>query len=199
MGLPNATAILTTLPGGLRAVVARSDDGVVASYAVRTAARETGTLSLTGLDPRALQNVWTLAADFVQPIRVGDVLSIASYPTGAAVTAFVVDVLLTAGALVSRATCALCADTVTIDGKDCACMLAALSQDITTEFGGFLPDESQGFYLPLSACPDPEAGIATGTPIQISGEDFSVFKVSRSAKYNVLCVTATRKGAPRNG
>lgn len=195
MGLPNATSILSTLPGGLRATVSRGS--VVASLAVRTAINEAGQLSLGGLERMARNNIWTLVADFTPRVKVGDVLTVNGVP------AFVVDAMTSCGNLVSRAQVVLCEDSVTTGELVIPCHLGLLGQDVEVSLGGFLPDDVQGFFVPESILPstigdDGEAHlveIAVSTQVLISGETFNVEKVARDSRHDVLCVTCRRRGA----
>ena len=188
MSLPNATSILGTVPNGLRVVVARMDDGVVATLAVRTALHETGGLSLGGLERLAKINVWTLAADFIPRVSVGDTLTVDTVP------AFVVEAMLTCGALVNRAAVVLCEDSVTVGDIEIACQLGLLGQDMAASLGGFLPDDTQGFFVPVKLIPD-GVEIKETTPVTIAGEQFSVEKVSRDSRHGILCVTCKKRGA----
>lgn len=186
--LPNATAILSSLPSGLRAVVSRVDDGVVATLAVRTALHESGTLSLGGLDRQTKTNVWTLAADFAERVAVGDTLRVDGTP------AIVVDAMLTAGGLVSRAGVVLCEDSVTVGDIDIPCQLGLLGEDIATSLGGFLPEDTQGFFVPALLVPE-GVDIAEATPVMIAGVQMAVEKVSRDSRHGILCVTCKKRGA----
>ena len=186
--LSNATSILSRVPNGLRAAVTRVDDGVVATLAVRTALHESGSLSLGGLDRLAKVNVWTLAADFSPRIGIGDTLTVDTVP------AFVVDAMLTCGALVNRASVVLCNDSVQVGDIVLPCQLGLLGESVDISLGGFLPDDTQGFYIPGIIIPD-GVEISESTPVLISGEQFNVSKVSRDSRHGILCVTAKKSGA----
>lgn len=184
--MPNATSILSTLPNGLRAEVSR-DDGAVASLAIRTALRDSGQLSLGGMDSDLRTAVWTLASDFKTPIRVGDVLMVDKVP------AIVVDVLTTCGNLVCRSQVLLCEDTVTINDVDIACSIGLLDQSVDPGLGGFLPEDMQGLFIPESLLPE-GVTITQSTVVTFHGEDLVVEKVSRSPDHSILCVTCKRRG-----
>jgi len=99
MGLPNATSILSTLPGGLRVTVKRGS--VVASLAVRTSITETGQSSEGVVDRFARANIWTIMADFDPRIKVGDMLTVNG------IQGIVVEATSSCGDLISRATVVL--------------------------------------------------------------------------------------------
>ena len=193
MGLPNATSLLSTLPGGLRATVSRG--GVVATLAVRTAIRDSGTLSLGGLECDVRTAVWVLTAEFPQ-VRVGDAFTVDRKP------AFTVNAMTTCGNLVSRAEVILCEDSVTVGETAVPCHLGMLAQDVEAGLGGFTPDDLQGFFVPVSAIPSvvgddgvaAPVTIAVSTQVVISGETMNVVKVARDSKHNILCVTCSRRG-----
>ena len=186
MGLPNATSILTTLPGGIRAIVRR--DSVVETCAVRTAISESGSLSLSGLERLAKINIWTLCADFTPRVSVGDVLYVDGVPS------FAVDVMTSCGNLISRANVVLCEDKVTIGDIEIPCQLGMVSQDMAMGIDGFSPDDAQGFFVPESIIPE-GVEISTASPATISGKRLTVEKISRDAKYGILCVMCRRRGA----
>ena len=185
MSLPNATSLLRTLPNGMRAVVSR--DTTVASLAVRTAIHDTGSLSLGGLECDLKTVVWTLDEEFDPAIRIGDVLLVDSVP------AFVVNAMTTCGNLVNRAQVVLCIDSVIVGDITIACHLGLLAQDVASSLGGFLPEDMQGFFVPLSVIPE-GVEIETGVPVTISGEQLIVEKVARDSRHGILCVTARRRG-----
>ncbi|MFA6063962.1 MAG: hypothetical protein WC736_15345 [Gallionella sp.] len=185
MSLPNATALLRTLPTGMRATVSRGSE--VASLAVRTAIQDSGTLSLSGLECDLKTVVWTLDEDFDPAIRIGDVLTVDDVP------AFVVNAMTTCGNLVNRAQVVLCTDSVTVNDVAVPCHLGMLSQDVAASLGGFLPDDLQGFFAPLSTIPE-GVEITVSTPVEISGEAFVVEKISRDSRHGILCVTCHRRG-----
>lgn len=184
--MPNATSILRTLPGGMRAVVTR-DDGAVASLAVRSAIQNAGTISLNGIESQVKTAVWTLVSDFKQPIRIGDVLTVDQVP------GIVTASMTTCGNLVNRAQVLLCEDTVTISDTELACQLGSLGQDMDMGLGGFLPEDMQGFFMPESLLPE-GVTITQSTSVVIAGETLLVEKVSRNTKHAVLCVTCRRRG-----
>jgi len=181
----NATSILSTLPNGLRVTVKRGNE--VASLAVRTAINESGQMSLGGIDRLARTNLWTLVADFPIRIQIGDVLTMGTTP------AFVVNAMTSCGNLINRAQVILCEDTVTISGIDIACQIGMLEQDIAVDLGGFLPEDKQGFFVPVSLLPE-GLEINQSTPVQIAGEQLIVEKIARDPRHDILCVTCRRRG-----
>ena len=69
-----------------------------------------------------------------------------------------------------------------------------MTQDADMDLGGTRPDDFQGFYVPESIIPD-SVEIAISTPVLISGSQLLVEKISRDAKYGILCVTCRKRGA----
>jgi hypothetical protein len=187
MGLPNATSILSNIPAGLRAVVSRVDDGEVATLAVRTALNESGSISLSGLDRMVRTNIWMLTVDFSGGVTVGDTLMVSNVP------AIVFDAMTSCGGLITRAAVVLCEDTVSVGDVDLACHLGMLGQDADASLGGFLPEDTQGFFIPEAIIP---AGveIAATDPVVIAGEQLIVHHVSQDHRHGVLCVTCKRRG-----
>ena len=180
MSLPNATSILSTLPSGIRATVSRG--GVVATYAVRTAINESGSLSQGGLERFAKTNVWTVCADFSPRISVGDVLKVGG------LDAFVVDAMTSCANLISKANVVLCEDVVTVGDLSFNCQLGMVSQEFEPGLTGFLPDDTQGFFVPESIIPE-GVELDISTAVVIAGKNYTVAKVSRDARYGILCVT----------
>lgn len=196
MGLPSATTILSTLPGGIRATLSR-EGGDVATYAVRMATRGAGQLSLDGLNWQNVQNVWGLCSDFDPLFRVGDVFDVGTYGSTGTTKAFAIDTMVTCGNLVCRATVVLCGDVAKIDGNDYYCQVNGVRQEMEMMMGGARQDEEQGFYIPASTVSDVE--MVTGTPVVIQDIEYVIRTVSESAVRNVLCVRCARKGKAKNG
>ena len=176
---------LSSTPAASAAVV-RGETS--ASIAFRGAISEEGQLSLSGLERYARTHVWTLYSEFSPRIGIGDVLMIDDTPS------FVVDSRTTCGNFINRARVVLCEDTVTINDQEVKCQLGGMTQDADMDLGGTRPDDFQGFYIPESIIPE-SVEISISTPVLISGSQLLVEKISRDAKYGILCVTCRKRGA----
>lgn len=191
------SGILDDVAGELpTASAAVSRGSVIASKALRMAINESGNISLGGIDCDVRTAIWVMAAEFSPRVRVGDVLIVDAIP------AFVVSAMLSTANLIIRAQIVLCEDSVTVGDTTIPCHIGLLAQDVETSLGGFLPDDVQGFFVPESIIPEVigddgephQVEIVATTQVQVSGETFTVEKVSRDARHGVLCVTCRRRG-----
>lgn len=188
--IPNGTAFLSSLPGTRVTAVS---GGVTAPLCIREAIIKRGSMTENGLTANPVTRLLFLSLAFGTARDVSDLVYIDAIP--AAITS---TELVMFGQVV-RADVMLFTDTVQIDGKDVRCSINAMPQTMGVDIGGFTPSDSQSFYTHIDLTPDPTRGLMVGDQVNISGHDFSINHVSTSQDGRVLAVTATRKGAPRNG
>jgi hypothetical protein len=193
MSLPNPSAIITTLPGAMRVTVRRG--AVTATVAARTNTNDSGSMSAGGIESELRTVLWTLGSAFSPAIRIADVLYFDTIPATVETPCIVAGVGPNTAGLLQRSLCLVLSDTVTLDGKDCACKIGAIAQDIVFEASGFRPDDMQGLFIPVALLPDPSQLPTTGTPCLISGAAYTVQRCSLDARRGVCCLTVKRGGA----